>query len=263
MGKLYNFVMVRCTTLLEKFFRHPVDLEFHLLNGENGGLPIEPTAGFWQSHSTRADPKSHDDSNATALRAISGWIDDAVDIPSSQAGHQPSGADARLECQSAQQSGDRHDTAHHGWPGSLLAGSPPIRPRAEFPAGGAAVPWRGFGVSRLASNGFTADRTPMHQGYPPRTPMRAPRRDSRSSRRSGGRRRDAETPTPSRQSCKTAVHRRNCNCKSQALVGPAICDHDRFNGAMRMFSAIVRPISSSPVANNIDACVDAWSTELV
>ena len=75
--------------------------------------------------------------------------------------------------------------------------------------------------------------------------------------------RGADTPAPSRQSCKTAVHGRNCNCKSPGLVGPAICDHDRFNGATRMFSAIVRPISSSPVANNIDDCVDAWSTELV
>jgi hypothetical protein len=33
MGKLYNFVMVGCTTLLEKFSKRPVDLEMHLLGG--------------------------------------------------------------------------------------------------------------------------------------------------------------------------------------------------------------------------------------
>jgi hypothetical protein len=57
MGKLYNSVMVRCTTLLEKFFKRPLDLEFHLLSDANGGLPIEPAAGFWQSPHLRADPK--------------------------------------------------------------------------------------------------------------------------------------------------------------------------------------------------------------
>ena len=56
MGKLYNSVMVGCTTLLEKFFKRLTDLEFHLLNDENGGLPIEATAGFWQSSTLASRP---------------------------------------------------------------------------------------------------------------------------------------------------------------------------------------------------------------
>ncbi|WP_149483553.1 hypothetical protein [Mycolicibacterium sp. P1-18] len=54
MGKLYNFVMVRCTTLLEKFFKPLIDLEIHLLDGANGGLPGRPKRRFWQSRRSRA-----------------------------------------------------------------------------------------------------------------------------------------------------------------------------------------------------------------
>ncbi|TQR84009.1 hypothetical protein D8S82_24320 [Mycobacterium hodleri] len=86
MGKLYNSVMVRCTTLLEKFFKRPVDLEFHLLNGANDGLPIEPMAGFWQSWPWRADPKPDGDSNVAHRRSTRQRIDGAVDMTSSQQG---------------------------------------------------------------------------------------------------------------------------------------------------------------------------------
>lgn len=48
MGKLYNFVMVRCTTLLEKFSKRLIDLDIYLLDRGNGGLPSAPMANFWQ-----------------------------------------------------------------------------------------------------------------------------------------------------------------------------------------------------------------------
>lgn len=86
MGKLYNSVMVRCTTLLEKFFKRPVDLEFHLLSGANSGLPIEPAAGFWQSSHLRAHPKSTNDSNAAIHQSARGRIDDLVGMSSSRLG---------------------------------------------------------------------------------------------------------------------------------------------------------------------------------
>ena len=86
MGKLYNSVMVGCTTLLEKFFKRRVDLEFHLLNGADGGLPTEPAAGFWQSPHLRADPKLVDDSNAMVRWVAYDAIDGTVDMPSSSAG---------------------------------------------------------------------------------------------------------------------------------------------------------------------------------
>ena len=89
MGKLYNSVMVRCTTLLEKFFKRPVDLEFHLLSGANGGLPIEPAEGFWQSSHLRAHPKSTSDSNATIHQFARGRIDDVVDMTRPLVGVQP------------------------------------------------------------------------------------------------------------------------------------------------------------------------------
>jgi hypothetical protein len=83
MGKLYNFVMVRCTTLLEKFFKRPVDLEFHLLSGANDGLPIGPAAEFWQSPHLRAGPEFSSDSNAAIYRFVADRIDATVDMPSS------------------------------------------------------------------------------------------------------------------------------------------------------------------------------------
>lgn len=58
MGKLYNFVMVRCTTLLEKFFRRPIDLEMNLLDGGNGGLPSAPKSNFWQKPAAATRPVS-------------------------------------------------------------------------------------------------------------------------------------------------------------------------------------------------------------
>lgn len=162
-----------------------------------------------------------------------------------------------------QQSCEQCDPDRRRWPGSLLTGAPTIRPRAEFPRRGAAGQRRRSGVSRPATDGLTVNLTPLHQGCPRATPETARPRNFRSWRGSGGRRRGASTPASSDPLCKTPVHRRYCNCKAQISDGPAICDHDQFKGEMRMFSAIVRPISSSPAANYIDACVDAWSTELV
>jgi len=72
--------------LLEKIFKHRVDLEFRLLNGANDRLPIEPPAGFWQSRPFRAEPKSDDDSNVGHHRTTHRMIDDDVDRRSSQRG---------------------------------------------------------------------------------------------------------------------------------------------------------------------------------
>jgi hypothetical protein len=83
MGKLYNSVMVRCTTLLEKFFKRSVDLEFHLLSGANDGLPIGLTAEFWQSPQLGVEPKLPSDSNATTHWAVASGIDGTADMHSS------------------------------------------------------------------------------------------------------------------------------------------------------------------------------------
>lgn len=94
----------------------------------------------------------------------------------------------------AQQSGVEHHGERPGWPSSLVAGAPTIRPAAEFPRRGTVDPSRRFGVSRLPTGASAVERTPLHQGYRQTTPKRARRRGFRTWRRSTGRRRGSETP---------------------------------------------------------------------
>jgi hypothetical protein len=58
MGKLYNFEMPRCTTLLEKLLKRLIDLEFDLLGRGYIGLPSPPKPNSWQIRRQQFAPRA-------------------------------------------------------------------------------------------------------------------------------------------------------------------------------------------------------------
>jgi hypothetical protein len=106
MGKLYNFVMVRCTTLLEKFFKCVIDLDIHLLRVGNGGLPMAPVSNFWQSRRPRTVAGARPVSNMGSTRSRGPLIGPVVEHAQFNGDQLSSALSSRTENGPVQQRGD-------------------------------------------------------------------------------------------------------------------------------------------------------------
>jgi hypothetical protein len=226
MGKLYNFVMVGCTTLLEKFSKRPFDLEMHLLGGGNCGLPSAPKLNCWQSRRPRVGPWPSPVSNASASRACRPLnqpiADDGLFNDQLPPCHRRRGPMARGSSNGVIATTDRR----RPWPGSLPSTDRRIRHGGSTSDG----PWQRRNGSPEcrgpATGGPTPGRTPPHQGHPSTSPPAAARAavGTPTPSRTAHQRRSA-LPSPVHSKI-TAVHTRNPISNIAITRCSAICDHD-------------------------------------